>query len=240
VIVRVAQKEVPSLAAVAGRNLRKHRQERGLRQDDVAHSVRKIGLDWSRAVVAAIETGGRALDLGELVLLSVALGIGLSDLLQGDGDVLVGGRVEVSLPLLRALLDDPDESKYSAISLDLEKRSTVPSGDALRFERAVGEAERRAARRLQMSPLEVSRCAFQLWGRSLTEERDRRVVESGPVLGKSVSELLRSERALRGHVTRELDNALKAKITADETTSTKPESTTSSMPRQKSRSRSPR
>jgi len=52
------------------------------------------------------------------------------------------------------------------------------------------------------------------------------VDEFGPVLGKSVSELLRSERALRGHVTRELDNALKAKITADETTSTKPDAPT--------------
>ena len=195
-----------------GRNLRKHREEHGLRQDDVAHRVRELGVEWTRAVIAAIETGGRTLDIGELVLLAVALGIRLSDLLEGDGDVLVGGGVPVSLRLLRDLFkDNRGGHTYSALSFELAQRVTPPS-DESRFVIAIGEAERRAAQRLGVTPLEISRQAFQLWGRGLTDERDHRMQDAEPVLGATVAELQRKERALRGHVSRELVAELRAKI----------------------------
>jgi hypothetical protein len=92
---------------------------------------------------------------------------------------------------------------------------------------------------VKVSPLEVSRCAFEIWGRGLTDERDERVstVSVGTGSGKAAFTNLRSLQALRGHVTRDLVAELRAKIAEDETTSTKPDSTTSSMPRQKSPSR---
>ena len=64
---------------------------------------------------------------------------------------------------------------------------------------AAGEAERKAARKLSVPPVVISVAAYARWGRSLTEERDRRVAER---VSKGAS--ARTVQALRGHVSRAL------------------------------------
>ena len=63
---------------------------------------------------------------------------------------------------------------------------------------ARGEVELRAAKHIGVEPSEVSVAAFGCWGRSLTEERDARVLDA--VAGATP----RTAQALRGHVTRQL------------------------------------
>jgi transcriptional regulator with XRE-family HTH domain len=66
-------------------------------------------------------------------------------------------------------------------------------------ERAAGDAERIAARRLGVPFAAVVAAALATWGRGLTEERDARAAErAGPDASA------RSAQAARGHVTREL------------------------------------
>lgn len=60
-------------------------------------------------------------------------------------------------------------------------------------------AEQKAEAKLGVDALYVSVAAFGLWGRSLTDERDRRLIERAKA---SISP--RSRQALRGHITREL------------------------------------
>jgi len=64
---------------------------------------------------------------------------------------------------------------------------------------ATGDAEQKAARRLQVPPLAVSLAAHRLWGRSLTVERDRRV-DTASTPGTPA----RTKQALRGRETRRL------------------------------------
>lgn len=60
-------------------------------------------------------------------------------------------------------------------------------------------AESKAAAKLKTDAKYVSVAAFGLWGRSLTEERDRRLADRSDV---DIS--ARSRQAARGHITREL------------------------------------
>lgn len=75
-------KPAPPFGAHLGRRLREIREGRGWRQDDVAAAAQDVGLDWSRATVAAIESGRRQLGAEELLLLPLALST--SDAGQGD------------------------------------------------------------------------------------------------------------------------------------------------------------
>jgi transcriptional regulator with XRE-family HTH domain len=57
------------LSAIAGEQLRKFRESRGLRQEDIADMARKFGFTWGRSSVASLEAGNRDLSLEELLLL---------------------------------------------------------------------------------------------------------------------------------------------------------------------------
>jgi hypothetical protein len=76
---------------------------------------------------------------------------------------------------------------------------------------AAGDAETRAARRLGREPVEVARAARLLWGRSLADERERRLAEQ--LGGERVP--ARSMTARRGHITRELIEELRDYLSDD-------------------------
>src|SRR5262249_1656132 len=63
------QLQAKPLALVMGTRLREVREAANKRQEDVAVVARKLGLDWTRVTVAAIELGRRRLSLEELLLL---------------------------------------------------------------------------------------------------------------------------------------------------------------------------
>ncbi|MFF1743878.1 helix-turn-helix domain-containing protein [Streptomyces mirabilis] len=62
------EKERP-LAAIVGERLKAFREEKGLRQADVAAAASKWGLSWARSSIAALEAGTRNLSMEELLLL---------------------------------------------------------------------------------------------------------------------------------------------------------------------------
>ncbi|MGW0372429.1 helix-turn-helix domain-containing protein [Streptomyces coeruleorubidus] len=57
------------LSAIIGERLRLFREDRGLRQADIAAAAAASGLKWSRSSIAALEAGTRNLSIEELLLL---------------------------------------------------------------------------------------------------------------------------------------------------------------------------
>lgn len=50
------------------------REEKGLRQDDLASAAQEAGLAWSRSSIASLEAGSRGLSVEELAVLPIVLG----------------------------------------------------------------------------------------------------------------------------------------------------------------------
>lgn len=211
-------------------NLRHLRQERDLRQDALAATARAHGLAWTQQTVAAIEAGRRAVSLGELLLLQSLLELPLGELLPellmtDEAEVEVEGVVlsanelgalaagQAILPagmLLRVLWpeefggDRQASAAYKRLLGRRFERYGVSENEAPQVTMAEhGDAERKAARRLQVEALDIALASWSLWGHSLTEERDRRMQEQD-----SQGE----ERARRGHVTRQLLDELRQRI----------------------------
>lgn len=217
----------PTLDEVIGRNVRRLRGFDS--QDTVARKARAIGLKWSRSTITALEQGTKTLDVAELVLLSCALGEPITELLAGDdlvelapsfalsGSEILGvlgsdlDRLQTSLSAgsasARTILSDPvafrsrlaaateQFNRYARIIPRITNTQLDDAGNAAR-----GEAEVKAARKLQIEdPVEVAVAAIARWGRSLTDERDARVLAAAPPGAQQ-----RTLQALRGHVTRQL------------------------------------
>jgi hypothetical protein len=66
----------------------------------------------------------------------------------------------------------------------------------------------KVGRRFSLDPLAVALAARATWGRSLTDERDRRMVEGAPA-----GTAPRAIQALRGHITRALLAELEPRLT---------------------------
>jgi len=111
-----------ALATLLGQRLRALREGGGKRQEEVAAAARGFGLSWSRATVAALESGRRRLSVDELFLLPAALnglalgrpgkeaptsgGLIVADLLPERGDQLVAltPRTSARVRVLRGVL----------------------------------------------------------------------------------------------------------------------------------------
>lgn len=194
-----------TLYEVFGGNLREMRKSRGWSQDQLARRAREEGLSWSRSSVAAVEAGRKTLDLTEVVLVTVAVGGGLPELLAGDGEAALSQLAQMSLESIRSILsgDDPISAVTTADKTLAKLASQVKTRDKVNARRRAtlppyGEAEQKAARKLGVSVELLAETSFRLWGHSLTDEREARV---GPL---SRSDSITSLRALRGRVTRQL------------------------------------
>jgi len=219
----------PTLTAVVGANIKRLRDGQGFTQDEAASLLRSSGLDVSRSALAAIERGsGRTLDLGELALVCIAFDVEISDLLAGKGRVRVSDSATVTLNGIRRVLTGQSASLRRAdvdspVTRSLDKFSTLKRqyerlwpgarpAQIVTAERASrGEAESKAAKRLDVSPTTLSVAAFGKWGRSLTDERDARLAATpGETEGRTL-------QALRGHVTRELLDELRSVLDKEDT-----------------------
>lgn len=222
-----------SLRQWVGRAVRRLREQHGQRQDDVARSARQLGLTWTASKIAALERGDKALPAEELLLLPLVLADAqcgrpsLADLLPGSGIVRLGdttampavvlARVvrgedvditEVDSPSIREALTRVDcGADFERMGSMLRAVKAVAPGTTPRelvaAERAAGDAERIAARRLDLPFSVVVAAALATWGHGLTEERDTRAAQrAGP------GAPARTAQAARGHITRELYNEL--------------------------------
>jgi transcriptional regulator with XRE-family HTH domain len=218
-----------TIREVVGENVRRIRDEAGARQDDVATAARGVGLSWTRSKIAALERGEKALDLAEAVLLAEAMGevaghpVGVADLLAGDGAVRLSREVVLHRKALRRFLDgDPVKvlmrdipggraralAALAKVPAAME-RAGVMAGEEISVdlmmhaEKHAGEAEERVGRTLGVSTMDVAYLAVGLWGRTLGEERDRRVGDDVPLASRS---------AKRGRVTRQLVEELRVRL----------------------------
>lgn len=218
---------LPTLDQLVGASLRTIRSEQDLSQDAIARQLRAVGLDWSRSVVASVEAGAKTLDVAELLLLSLALRRPPSSWFPGDGWVELRPGCHATASDLRRTFSGED-SWDTVPPVDLNGPGLQPpltgwadavsdgEGRMARYLRilpllsqadlqraknaAKGEAEQRAAQRLQVEdPVEVALAAISLWDQSLTEERNERVARL--VLPDTPPHMVRT---LRGHATRAL------------------------------------
>lgn len=219
------QLKARSLGAVIGAGVRALRLEQGLTQDELARSLRNVGLDWDQGALARLEAGGRGVSPEQELLLAQALGVERYRLVAGEDDewVTLSPRARWRVVAVRAAyaganpgdmpasdFEDPvmrsarkvarvitGRAEQRAVAAKVWRRATV--GQLNEVVEAVGDAERKAGRALGVDPVAVSAAAHKKWGRSFTAERDARaagLVEEGA--GR------RALQALRGHVTRQL------------------------------------
>lgn len=212
---RQSEPAAQSVGEVVGENLRRLRLARRWTQDTAAREFAAAGLHWNRTHLAALESGRReTVDAGTLVLLAAALDASVLDLCQGEGDVLLTPRADAEdygVTSTRAQLRQWFSGEESNIMI----RGTQAGIDAVKRSehqaRSIPvEADRVLAERLGRSVKDVIEAAEGLWGRSLTEERDRRVAELGEL---SIGE----RQARQGHITRELSAVLRDWIEGGET-----------------------
>ena len=207
--------------AALAQALQVRRAQQHRTQEQIAREARAMGLDWTRATVANIETGRRHLTPGEFVALPLVYDATLSDLMPDGGPFVMGGQLELEARDVQALLRGtkgvrarlakqarvPAEAEdFTEEALAREKRSEAIQRHLEAIAR--GTAERHAARRLSVSADAVALASLILWGHGLTEERDRRVEARAPADGAS--------RVARGHVTRQLLQELRTQLDREE------------------------
>lgn len=171
------------LREVIGERTRTLRETAGKTQDDIARTARRYGLSWSQSRVGLLETGKKSIDAEELLLLpsvlSEALGrvVTITELFDVTGDIALSTTASTPARQISALLNGKR----------VGGRSLTPN--------PLGLADEQAARTLGVPRDTWARLCWQLWGRTLTEERDARV---------GVVTDVGSRSALRGRATREL------------------------------------
>lgn len=219
--------EYPSLASVVGKNARTLRGD--LSGDRLANAARKHGLNWGTGRIADLEAGRVSPTLPTLISLALALGdvrgqpVKLADLLHHDGFVTVSGDLVLSgealthfvsgwpvhrllryLPggaeKIASLIERVDDSRAQMKLSFVDVVDKRLSGDI--YQRS-GEAEERAARALDIDTYDLAIAAAYLWGRSLSDERDRRAGSSATA-------------QKRGRITRQLYDELKAALDGDD------------------------
>lgn len=204
---------------VVGRNMRDLRVERNWTQDDVARQLRLVGLPWTRSHVAALEGERRDdVSLTELVFLAAAFGVRPERWLEGEGQVQLGQHLVAPLRELREILSGAPKHAVvneSSVTGVLEWRlvdqladvANLP-GAAFHAYRAVpSEAERNAAKSLELGPVAVYQLACRLWDHGLDEEREARLNEGGRPMVKKT--------AYRGHITRQLIRELREAVVGE-------------------------
>jgi transcriptional regulator with XRE-family HTH domain len=212
-------RDAKSPGEVIGQRMRAIREEHGERQDEVAAVARDYGLNWTRATVAAIETGRREVSVAELLALPHILGVPVWDLFPTDATVRVGPDstmtgagaratfagsdvtfADFDTPAgraiargFRSLARHPDRLK-AAIETGRRVWPQASARDVLEARRdAEGEVDRRAADRLGVDARALALAARRKWGHGLTAERDRRtpagVTSTGHITRALLAEL---------------------------------------------------
>ncbi|SRR6266568_291058 len=205
-------------------NIRRLRKEAGLSQDDLAAAARTQGLAWSQLTVSAIERGKRGVTIGELLLLQPMLNRSLVAFLDpnmGDEEVLDVEGSPVRVGRWRSLVKGKPVSGAQSVEdayrlmrihvaplqqqqADLARAYGIREDDLWKaWAAALEQAERKAARRLQVSELELGLASVSLWGHGLTEERDR-ILKASQGRGDQQRRL--------GHITRRLGEDLQERI----------------------------
>lgn len=145
------------------------RQRNGWTQEQAARAYSSAGLtSWRTGTVGTFESGGRRPGLEEMVLICAALGVTLADLVRAAGED-GAGKVKLAHGVIMSAADvEGCIHRCGGQPVPVLSRRGMPPG------RDFTEAERRASRRLGVTPAEVRETAGALWGRGFDVERDVR------------------------------------------------------------------
>jgi transcriptional regulator with XRE-family HTH domain len=178
---------------VVGRRVRELRTQQNWTQDEFARRLRETGFaSWSRSTVAALENGGKRLEMADLVALSVVLDTDMASFLASDAEwVSLSSDIEMRTNALVKLIhgcspreiakeDFRPTSRGEGFDLYLRTvlhsllDSLARSELAPRLADPQPELEQYLARQLGTSPSLIALASLVLWGRTASEERDRR------------------------------------------------------------------
>ncbi|MFI6100778.1 helix-turn-helix transcriptional regulator [Lentzea sp. NPDC051213] len=206
--------EAESVGAVVGKNLERLRRRAQMTQHEAARLFARRGAPLSRSKIAAIEAGERThLTFADVLVIAHTYNVEVAELFDGHGPVAIAEHVVLSRPVIRGLLRGTNVPEGS-VSWDpqthqaelLRIADVRAEGDAVTVGKfRLADADHALAQRLNVAPQIVVDIALQIWGNTLTEERDARVSRFGA--------LDRGERhAHRGHITRELSQEIEAEL----------------------------
>ena len=140
---------------------------------------------------------------------SVTLGIVRRVLREGRTSQTATGRdtpwTRTATQQIRSLPQISGELEATGVKATAARCMTVLEGES-------GEAEKKLAARLGITPRQVALQAVKLWDRTLTAERETRLRDS---LGDTPGNDARSLRTTRGHITRQLIAQLTHAIAED-------------------------
>jgi transcriptional regulator with XRE-family HTH domain len=188
------------LSQVVGFRLRELREMVGMTQDHVARAAQRLGFEWSRSSVAALEAGDRDLSAAEFLALPYILDEAARVSLPTAEVAFGASLAELLSPRRQERLALSDNLSLAPKQVSEWLGETTPKLTPRRLndEQTIGEAEHKAARRLGIDVARLHGLALDVWGRSLTAERDARLANRDDVQPQT-----------RGHVTRELLDELR-------------------------------
>lgn len=216
--------EARTVASIAGRNARNHRRQHSATLDDVAQAARRLGLRWSAGKVGDFEGGRVSPTVPTLFTVCAALGeatgssVSLAQLLDAQTPVEVNESLIVPATAFREAFSSEPVTVRSMSAADNSQRATslleslrdLPEWagelDAQvwrRVEAGSGDAELKLARSLGVPPVHVVAASALLWGRSLTQERDRRAGDG-------------ANAQRRGIISRTLGNEIRTVLNGDD------------------------
>ncbi len=195
----------PSLGAVVGKNIRQMRTDAGMTADELATRLRFFGLNWTRSTLTSLERGTKVLEATELIGLMMAFGFSPDLILAGEEEI-AWGQIGMDLPAVRRHLTAKSPDPWPLVLDPATGRArerfypneTDLVSDQEQIPRA-GEAEMKAARKLNVPVTSIIEASMSLWNATLTEERENRVL---PQIDPETTP--RSLQAIRGSVTRAL------------------------------------
>lgn len=206
--------EAESVGAVVGENLERLRRRARMTQHEAARLFARRGAPLSRSKIAAIEAGERPnLAFADILVMAHTFNVEVAELFDGTGPVAIAEHVVLSRPVIRGLLRGTNVQEGSVSWDPLTQHTELlriadvrAEGDAMTAGQfRLVDADHTLARRLNVAPQIVVDVALQMWGNTLTEERDARVARFG---GMDLGE----RQAHRGHITRELSQEIEAEL----------------------------
>jgi transcriptional regulator with XRE-family HTH domain len=182
----VAEPVNDEMSATVGRVVSGLRRQQDLTLDGLADRMRALGwAGWTKAVVAALESGRRRVGLADMVGLAAALRVPPLDLLGDDAlPTRLNDRLTVPAEVVKGLLaGQRHPEQVPGLSGGWSSRweaRAVPAGHVDEWVVAGrGSLERLLARSLRVAPAVVAVLAHALWyGETATERRD--ALEAGP------------------------------------------------------------
>lgn len=204
------------MGSVVGENLRRLREQSRMTQHEAARLFKQYGLRWSRSKVAAIEAGSRGtVSLADVLLLAYVFRVPIDEFFLGDGEVILADHLP-SVPrgaVITIIQGYYPEFQHPHISRQEAEEREHQDVERL-FEiidtrnklAQATEADQMLAQRLGVDVKEVLAASLRLWGRTLTDERNARVVGLGDDLEAG------ERQAHRGHITRELSQQVEDEL----------------------------